>query len=61
MTEPLRHAYSLDDLKANARNYMVTMFGKPAECADRDAWYQRLGLLTDFVETMWHEMPPGGS
>ena len=58
MSEPVRFAYSLDEMRANVKRYMLTIFGKPTECENRDAWYTRAGLLTDFVETMWHEMPP---
>lgn len=54
----VRRAYSRDDLREATKKYMVTMFGKPAEAEDREAWYYRLGLLYDFVETMWHEIPP---
>lgn len=58
MNEPVRMWYSLDEMKGNARKYLETMFGKPSEAEDQDAWYARFGLLCDFVETMWYEMPP---
>lgn len=58
MSTPLRKAYSQDDLRAAANTYMLTMFGRVSEAQDREAWYYRLGLLYDFVETVWNEIPP---
>jgi hypothetical protein len=55
MTEPLRKAYSQDDLRAAAKAYMAMMFDSRS---DRDAYFIRLGLLIDFVDTMWNEIPP---
>lgn len=57
-TSPVRQAYSQDDLREATKRYMLTMFGKPKDSENADAWYARAGLLWDFVETMWHEMPP---
>lgn len=58
MTSSVRQAYSRNDLREATMKYMLTMFGKPADASDREAWYYRLGLLYDFIETMWNEIPP---
>ena len=55
MSTPVRQAYSQDDLRAAAKAYMAMMFDAKA---DRDGYFLRLGLLIDFVDTMWNEIPP---
>ena len=55
--EPVRQSWSLDELRVNARRYMELMYGKPGTAIDKDAWYVRFGMLVDFAEVMWHEIP----
>lgn len=48
-TEPLRKAYSREEIIAEARAYMIATFGRPSESGDKEAWYGRLGMLVDFL------------
>lgn len=57
MSDPVTREWSLDELRQNARKYMELMYGKPADAVDRDGWYVRFGMLVDFAEVMWHEIP----
>lgn len=47
--EPLRVQYSREEIVAEARAYMVRMYGQPNEAADKDAWHIRFGMLVDFL------------
>jgi len=62
MTEPVHKWISLDDLRSAALNYMRVQHGLPPKDDQeaRDAWHQKLGLLTVFVTELWDNWPRGG-
>lgn len=54
MNDPIRSAWSKDELAEAAKTYMLSNFGKPMESSNRDRWYESLGLLVDFVDCLWN-------
>lgn len=49
MGEPIRRAYSAEEMIAYAKQFMCDTYGKPNEVEDKDKWYERLGMLVDFI------------
>lgn len=47
--QPIRKAYSRDEIMEEARAYMVETFGKPSETVDTLAWHTKYGMLVDFL------------
>lgn len=55
MNEPIRVAYTRDEMIQNARKFMDENYGKP----HGDLWMTRFGLLIDFVSELFPEMKEG--
>ena len=47
--EPLRCAYSREEMFEQARAYMCVMFGPCMDAQDQSRWLERLGLLHHFI------------
>ena len=50
--EPLRIAYSLEEIRAKLTPWMVAEFGNPREiedCEERSRWHERNGLIHHFL------------
>lgn len=52
---PVTKSYCKDQLVERAKEYMRVSFGNPSsmEPAQRDKYYERLGLLLMYVDHVW--------
>ena len=55
MTEPLRTAHTNEEAIDIARRWMNDNYGAPRElnAEDRDRYHEKLGLLVDFIGTLF--------
>lgn len=60
MSEPIRKAYSREEIITEARAYMVKSFGAPQDSGDSHRWYERLGMLADFLSDRFPSNESGG-
>ena len=61
MSEPLRTAYSREEITRAAQAWIVATYGRQADCADaaeRDRWDTRFGLLLSFLYDHFPATPP---
>lgn len=51
MSEPLRKAYSKQEMEALAKTLMLETYGKPRELDEeaRNRWMEKFGLLCHFI------------
>lgn len=63
MSEPVRKAWSQEELREAALEFMRVDFGLP-ERGDQEArarWYERVGLIVSFTTWMWDCYPASGA
>jgi hypothetical protein len=58
MNEETVFAYGRIRLMNLAREYMVSVYGQPNECEDKDGWYAHYGVLVGFVDSITAPTPP---
>lgn len=53
MSDPVKNWRSREEYIDAAKGYMLDRFGTPGmlDADERDRWYERLGMLVDFVES----------
>jgi hypothetical protein len=49
LTDPIRTAYTREEIIREAKAWMVEQYGPVKAAGDKDAWYARLGLLVSFL------------
>lgn len=59
MSEPVRRSYSLEEFRQAALDFMTHEYGLPekTDAGAREAWYERLGLLTVFATRLFKHPP----
>lgn len=55
MSEPVRKAYSREEMLEEATVWMCSTFGSPSTLKGdhREQWYIRLGIMTNFITDMF--------
>ncbi len=56
-TEPIRRAFSREEIIAEANIYMLETWGPCKDSIDTAKWYERLGLLIDFTSSRFPSNP----
>ena len=51
MIEPLRQAYSRDELRDASVKWMMEQYGRPIDLdeKEKDRWYERCGMIYHFI------------
>lgn len=58
-TEPIRRAFSREEIIAEANSYMLETWGPCKDSIDTAKWHERLGLLIDFTSSRFLSNPAG--
>ena len=56
-TEPIRRAFSREEIIAEANSYMLETWGPCKDSIDTAKWLERLGLLIDFTSSRFLSNP----
>jgi hypothetical protein len=53
--EPINYSYSKDQMIAEAKKFLIDLYGLPVKSENKDKWMERFGLLVSFISERFPE------